>query len=170
MENLPGKRRRTKEWFQYCFNFNSSKHFLYFRAIQEHSGGWIVDPTLQDNVLLPNDFAEYIYHIRNADELHSIIRSGLIRGGRSLKKYRQSVFFTAVNPMDALEDLEEVQYDLDKPRLAVYKISWKAQQNTVYWCNLKLAHKKGLQFYQTRSHAITLFKTLPAMCIEKVYT
>ena len=27
--------------------------------------------------------------------------------------------------------------------------------------------KKGLQFYQTRSHAMVLYNTLPAVCIEK---
>ena len=32
-------------------------------------------------------------------------------------------------------------------------------QNTVYWCSLKLAQKRGLQFYQTRSHAIVLYNT-----------
>ena len=37
----------------------------------------------------------------------------------------------------------------------------------MYWCNLKLAQKRGLQFYQTRSHAIVLYNTLPAICIEK---
>ena len=67
-----------KKRFQHCLNPNSSKHFLYFRAIQGHSGGNLVDPTLQDNVLLPDDFAEYIYHIGNANELHSVIKSGLI--------------------------------------------------------------------------------------------
>ena len=40
-------------------------------------------------------------------------------------------------------------------------------QNEVYWCNLKLAQERGLQFYQTRSHAIVLYNTLPAVCIEK---
>ena len=39
---------------------------------------------------------------------------------------------------------------------------------TVYWCNLKLAQTKGMQFYQTRSHAITLSSTLPPICIENV--
>ena len=33
---------------------------------------------------------------------------------------------------------------------------------------MKLAQRKGLQFYQTRSNAITLFNTLPAICIEEV--
>ena len=54
-----------KNRFQYCVNPNSSKHFLYFRTIQGLSGGTLVDPTLQDNVLLPDDFAEY--------DMHSII-------------------------------------------------------------------------------------------------
>ena len=42
-----------KKMFQYCLNPYSFQHFLYFTAIQGHSGGTIVDPTLQDNVLLP---------------------------------------------------------------------------------------------------------------------
>ena len=93
-----------------------------------------------------------------AHDTHSIIQGGLIPGGRSLKRDRQLVFFTAVNPMYASQDLEEDQYDLDKPRIAVYKNTWRIHQNTVYWCNLKLAQRKGLQFYQTRSHAFALFQ------------
>ena len=98
--------------------------------------------------------------------MHSII-PGLIPGGRSLKRYKQSVFFTAVNAMNANQDLEEVQYDMDKPRIAVYKNTWRVHQNTENWCNLKLA-QRGSQFCQRRSHAIALFNTHPAMCIENV--
>ena len=88
-----------KKRFQYCLNPNSSKHFLYFRAIQGHSGRNLVEPTLPDNVLLPDVFTENIYHIVNVIEIYSITRSGLIPGG-SLTTDRQSVVFTAVNPMD----------------------------------------------------------------------
>ena len=80
---------------------------------------YFVDPTLQDNVLLPDDFAEYIYHIGNAPAMHPVIQGGLIPGGESLKRDRQSVFLTAVNPMYANQHLEEDQYDLDKFRIAV---------------------------------------------------
>ena len=75
-----------KKRFQCCLNPYSSKHFLYFRAIQGHPAGNLVDLALQDNVLLPEDFTEYIYHVGNVSEIHAIIRSGLIPGGRSLKK------------------------------------------------------------------------------------
>ena len=63
--------------------------------------------------------------------------------------------------------MEETPCDLNNPRFTPYKNNWIPHQNTVYWCNLKLAQKRGLQFYQTRSHAIVLNNTLPADCIEK---
>ena len=134
---------KPKKRFQYCLNPHSSKHFVYFRATQENSGGNLVHLALQDNVLLPEDFTEYIFHVGNVREIHSIIRSRLIPGGRSLKKDRQSVFSTAVNPMDDDQSMEEIRCDLDKPRIAPYKNSWRPHKNTVYWCKLKLAQKKG---------------------------
>ena len=45
---------------------------------------------------------------------------------------------------------------------------WKVHQDTVYSVDIQLAQRKGLQFCQTRSNAITLFNTLLAICIEKV--
>ena len=78
------------------------------------------------------------------------------------------MFFTAVNPMCVEQHQEEAQYDLDKPRIAVYKNTWTIHQNTVHWCNLKVDQKKGLQFYQTGSNVSVFYNTLPAICIEKV--
>ena len=49
-----GKKKR----FQYCLNPYSSHRILYFKAIQGHSGEKYVDPLLQDNILLSDDFAE----------------------------------------------------------------------------------------------------------------
>ena len=54
----------------------------------------------------------------------------------SLRKDRQSVFFTALNPMYSNQDLEEVQYDLDKPRIRCAKF-WRVHRNTVFWCSMK---------------------------------
>ena len=64
--------------------------------------------------------------------------------------------------------MEETPCDLTKPRIVPCRNTWKPQQNTVTWCNLKLVQEKGLLFYQTRSHAIVFYDTLPAVCIEKV--
>ena len=150
--------------FQYCTD--SSGEILYLRALQGHSGRNLIDPSLQDNVLVPNNFFEYIHHIGCAINLHSIINSGLIPGGHNLSK-RQTVFFLPVNPMDK-EHKDPETIDLEAPRLAQYmQTAWKKHQNTLYWVDIKLAQKKGLKFYQTRSNAIILHNTLPAYCIPK---
>ena len=109
---------------------------------------------------------EYIYHIGCAINLHSIMNSGLIPGGQNLSKI-QTVFFTSVDPMNKeYKDLETV--DLKAPRLAWYKQKkWKKHQNTVYWIDIRLAQKRGLKFYQTRSNATMLYNTLTAYCIPK---
>ena len=137
--------------------------FEQFKAILEVH---ILNPALQDNVLLPDDFAEHIYHVGSSHDLHSIIQSGLSPGGKSVKNERHAVFFTAVNPM-FVDQHQEVEYDLTNPRIAVYIKPLENNQNTVYSCNLKVAQKKGLQFYQTRSNAIILHNSLPTTCIEK---
>ena len=45
---------------------------------------------LQDNVLIPEDFAEYIYHIGNVTDMHSITNSGPIPGGKRVRKERDN--------------------------------------------------------------------------------
>ena len=75
---------------------------------------------------------------------------------------RQRVFFLPVNPLDK-EHKDPEKIDLEAPRLARYMhTAWKKHQNTVYWVDIKLAQKKGLEFYQNRSNAIILYDTLPA--------
>ena len=69
--------------------------------------------------------------------------------------------------MDDVYGMGKIPCDLTKPRIALCKNTWKLLRNTVFWCNLKLAQEKGLQFYQTRSHAVVLYNTLLVACIEK---
>ena len=118
--------------------------------------------------MIPNNFFEYIYHIGCAISLHSIINSGLIAGGQNSSRERQTVFFTAVNPMDK-DHKDPYELDLTKPRLASYKQKkWKRHQDTVYWVDIQLAQRKGLKFYQTRSNTVIFYDTLPAYCISEV--
>ena len=150
------KGRGNKKIFQYCFH-PSGQEILDLRALQGHSGRNLIDPSLQDNVLIHNDFFEYIFHIGCVINLHSIVNSGLISGGQNLSK-RQTVFFTSADLMnEEHKDLDEI--DLEAPRLAWYKQkTWKKHQNTVYWVDIKFAQKKGFKFYQTRSNAITYLR------------
>ena len=108
----------NKKIFQKCTD-SSGQENLYLRALQGHSARNLIDPSSQDNVLIPGNFFEYFYHIGCAISLHSITNSGLIPGGQYLSK-RQTVFFLHVNPMDK-EHKDPYEIDLNAPRLAWYK-------------------------------------------------
>ena len=154
----------NKKRYKYCTD--SPGTILYTRALQGHSRRNPIDPSLQNNVLILNDFFEYIHHIGCTINLHSITISGLIPGGQILSN-RQTVFFLRVDPMNK-EHRDPYEIDLTAPRLAWYKhTKWRRHKNTVVWVDIKLAQQKGLKFYQTQSNAIILYDTLPAYCIPK---
>ena len=155
----------SKRRYQYCSDNLGT--ILYFRALQGHSGSNLIDPTLQDNVLIGTGIFPYIYHVGCTFNLHSIINNGLIPGGQILSR-RQTVFFLPVDPRD--ESHKDPEYiDYSAPRLARYlQNAWKRHQDTVFWVDIDLGIKEGLVFYQTRSNAIILQGTLPAHCILKV--
>ena len=155
----------NKKRYPYCTD--SSGAILYLRARQGHSGRSLIDATLQDNVTIPSNFFQYIYHVGCAINLHSIINSGLIPGGQNLNN-RQTVFFLPVDPMDK-NHKDPDTIDLSVPRHAQYMHkAWNRHQNAVYWVDINLAMRKGLKFYQTRSNAIILHETLPAYYVPKV--
>ena len=113
-----------------CYTDPSRQEILYLRALQGHSGRNLIDPSLQDNVLLPDNFFEYIYHIGCAINLHSITNSALIPGGQHLSK-RHTVFFTSVDPMHK-EHKDPNHIDLEAPRHAWYKQKkWRRHQDKV---------------------------------------
>ena len=87
MDVSSGKRGGQKKRFQYCLNPNYPPQFLFFRAIQGRPGSTI-NPALQDNVLLPEGFTDYIYHVGNGKELRSIGNHGLNPGRVSLRTDR----------------------------------------------------------------------------------
>ena len=153
-----------KRRYQYCSYLGS---IIYLRALQGHSGSNLIDPTLQDNVLIGPGVFPCIYHVGSNFNLYSIISNGLILGGQNLSR-RQSVFFLLVDPRK--EDHKDPEYiDYSAPRLERYlQNAWKRHQDTVLWVDIDLGIiKEGLMFYQTRSNAIILQGTLPAHCIVR---
>ena len=155
----------NKKGFQYCTD-PSRQEILYLRALQGHSGRNPSDPSLQDNVLIPNNFFEYIYHVGCAINLHSIINSRLIPGGQNLSK-RQTVFFTSVDPMNE-EHIDPNNIDMEAPRLAWYKPKkWKKHQNTVYWVDIKLAQKKGFEVLIKHDRTQSSFTTRSQLVVSR---
>ena len=144
----------NKKRFQY-FTDPSGQEILYFPAVQCQSGRNPIDPTLQDNVLIPNDFFEYIHHIGCAVNLHSITNSGLIAGGQNSSRDRQTVFCTAVNTMHK-NHKDPQELNLTKPHLAAYEKK------------VEKAPRYGVRGrYTAGSNAIIFSDTLPAYCISK---
>ena len=157
--------RGSKRRYQYCSD--DSGRILYLRALQGHSGSNLIDPMLQDNVVIGSGILHYIYHIGCAFNLHSIINNGLTLVGQDLSR-RQTVFFLPVDPRDT-DHKDPEHIDFSVPRRARYVHSaWKRHQDAVFWVDIDLAIREGLTFYQTRSNAIILQGTLPAYCIPKV--
>ena len=155
----------SKRRYQYCSDNLGT--IIYLRALQGHSGNNLIDPMLQDNVLIGTGIFPYIYHVGSTFNLYSIVSNGLVPGGQNLSR-RQTVFFLPVDPRN--ESHRDPEYiDFSVPRLARYMHkTWKRHQDAVFWVDIDLGIKEGLVFYQTRSNAIILQGTLPAHCIVKV--
>ena len=51
----------NKKIYQYCTDLPGA--ILYLRALQGHSGRSLIDPSLQDNVVILSGFFQYIYHV-----------------------------------------------------------------------------------------------------------
>ena len=143
----------VKRRYQYCTDISGT--IIYLRALQGHSGRNLIDPSLQDNVIIRRGFFQHIYHIGCAFNLHSIINNGLILGGQNSSK-RQTVFFLPIDRRDKGHQ-DPAKIDFTVPRRAQYLHSaWKKHQDAVFWVDINLAIQKGLTFYQTRSNAIIL--------------
>ena len=80
----------NKKRFQYCTD-PSGQEIIYLRDLKGHSGRSPIDPTLQDNVFIPNNFFEHIYLVGCAVNLHSK-NLGLIAGKQNSSRDRQTVF------------------------------------------------------------------------------
>ena len=63
----------SKRRYQYCSD--NSGTIIHFRALQGHSGSNLIDPTLQDNVLIGPGIFPYTYHVGFAFNLYSIINN-----------------------------------------------------------------------------------------------
>ena len=98
----------NKKSFQFCTDPSGQEIFTFelFKVIQD-AILLSCSPSLQDNVLIPNNFFEYIYHIGYAVSLHSITNSGLMAGGQNSSRERQTVFFTSVSPSTRITKIQK---------------------------------------------------------------
>ena len=124
----------------------------------------------QDNVLLPSDFAGLIYQ-RWKLPGYALDHSIWIDSRWQRRQEMETCGICSLQPWTQMfiDHYREKDYDVTKPRIAACTNTIGRYTNTqcigVIW---ELLRAEGLQFYQTRSHAIILHNILPPMCIEKV--
>ena len=84
----------------------------------------------------------------------------------SLKRDRQRVFFIA-GPDDNGQSIKGISVRLGQAKDRTIDQYFRTSSKHGKLCSFELAQKRGLQFYQTRSNAIVLYKSQPAICVEK---
>ena len=74
----------SKRRYQYCSDNLGT--VLYLRSLQGHSGNNLIDPMLQDNVVIGTGIFPHICHVGCTFNLYSIISIGLASGGQNLSR------------------------------------------------------------------------------------
>ena len=104
------------------FARTSVRNILYLRAIQVHTEGIRVDPTLRDN--------DFIYSIRSPFNLQSINQAAktLFKQLKYLdekmtKKSPQTVFFTTMVPLNIYEEIDHTMGG--NLRVMSYRTEWR---------------------------------------------
>ena len=171
------KRKDVKRRRQARKDFNivptpSRQEILYLRALQGQPGRNLIDPTLQDNVLIPNNFHRVHLSHRMCDQftLHHRIqdwqREDKIWAGKDRRYSLQSV-----DPMD--KEHKNPEKILTWPSTASCTVPADSVEETskhgVYWVDLQLAQRKGLKFYQTRSNAIIFSRHTSSLLYPEGY-
>ena len=105
-------------------------------------GTYLIAPELMGHVDIPYKWQEFLFHRGCSHDVTSILKSGLMAGGRECKQGTRTIFFTPLNPFADNPDEEEPCDDLSKPRKVHYHSKWKPRQDAVYWINLARAQDK----------------------------
>ena len=89
---IGGEQLSDSDWFQYIYDGsnktrfqcsqNSRNFLLYIRAIQGHTGGNLIAPELMGHVAME----KILFHRGCSCDVTSMLKSGLIAGGREAKK------------------------------------------------------------------------------------
>ena len=148
--------RNDKKRFQYCSH--SDGLIMYLRVIQSHSGGTKVDSALLDNVDISNRWTEFLHHVDCCRKVHPIFQAELIderylysSGSREQSAGRGVPWF--------VETTKGVQCNS----------KWQIIQDAIHWMGLKKAEDEGLNCWQTRSHFIIFYASVP-IAVRKVKT
>ena len=163
MDVLLKEKHEKKIRFESCLN--SLHKIQYVGALQDHSGGVRVDPTLQINAEIPYGWTDYIYHVGSSGDRRSIVDTDFLAGGTSGNQGRHTCFFIVVDLLS--ESDVGPSCDIGRPRIVPYKSCGHGITTLFCWFDLKIAQNERVVFRQTMSNAVILNYTIPADCLIK---
>ena len=129
----------------------------------------MITPELMVKVGIPYKSKEFLFHRGCSFDATSILQSGLIAGGKE-SRGRHTVFFTPLDLFGDNPDEEHPGDDFSKQRKAHYHSKWKTTQDAVYWVNLARTRDNGFRVWQTRSNAVIVYNSLPAISQKREQT
>ena len=93
------------------------------------------------NVLLPDDFADYIYHIGIAHDMHSIIQADWFQEEKVSKRHRQPVFFHSrehrCTPIKIWKKFNTIWTNSELRCTKILESSPKIENTGAIWSSLK---------------------------------
>ena len=118
---------RSKRRYQGCSDNSGS--ILYLHALQGHSGHNLIDPTLQENVMIETGISPYIYHVGCTFNLRSMINNGLVLGGQNLSRWQTAFFFLLMQEMKVIKNLNVLisLYHVSRDTCTAYRKGIKTQ-------------------------------------------
>ena len=134
-----------KKIFQYFID-SIGEEILYLQAFQGHSRENPVDPSLQDNVLIPNDFVKYVCHVGCHINMHSIIASGLMAGARKCQQgMTNGILYSRGSYGNASSRAERIRSD--EAPTCCSQATMEGHQDAVHWIDIRLAQRIGTEVF-----------------------
>ena len=132
----------SKRRYQDCSDYLGT--IIYFRALQGHSGSNLIDPTLQDNVLIGPGIFPYIYHVGR--QFQSLFNYQQWIGTWRSEFEQKTKRFSSCLLIQEIKDTETLNIWTSLYHvLARYMHSaWKRHQDAVFWVDIDLAIKGGI--------------------------
>ena len=134
----------------------------FFVPFKDTLGGNLMAPELMGHVAIPQKRKEFLFHRGCLFNVTSILKAGLIAGGRESKEGRHTIFFTPLNPFGDNPDEEErwpIKIEKNTPLQQVEEHSGRRLLR-----QFSTSTRERLRFWQTTSHDVIA----PADCICKV--
>ena len=141
---------------------------IYIRAVQRHSHGARINPTLLSFTKRPLKWKEHIFHTGSSSNSKCISDNGLWDGGLSLRRTRQACFLSRVNPQDSSSRQRTTNWtgQVHEPRMVLYKQSYRPDHGCIFLS----IYDANLVFHQRSNDALLLCNNMFATALDKMVT